>query len=109
MTTAADWIEVARVGDIPPGEFRPVAVNGAMLVLFNLDGEYFALDDVCTHDGGPLSDGVVQGDNVACPRHGACFNIRTGAVTAPPAVEPVHAFAVRVRDGVVEILDDRGA
>lgn len=108
MTTTANWIEVAHVGDIPPGEFRPVAVNGAMLVLFNLDGEYFALDDVCTHDGGPLSDGVVQGDNVACPRHGACFSIRTGAVTAPPAVEPVRAFPVRVRDGVVEILDERG-
>jgi 3-phenylpropionate/trans-cinnamate dioxygenase ferredoxin subunit len=108
MTTTANWIEVAHVGDIPAGELRSFAVNGAMVVVFNLHGEYYALDDVCTHDGGPLSDGVVQGDNVACPRHGACFNIRTGAVTAPPAVEPVRAFPVRVRDGVVEILDERG-
>lgn len=108
MSATARWTAVALAGEIPAGEFRPFAVNGAMVVVFNLDGEYFVLDDVCTHDGGPLSDGVVQGDNVACPRHGARFNIRTGAVTAPPAVEPVHAFAVRVRDGVVEIRDDRG-
>lgn len=107
--TAARWIAVAPAGEIPAGELRSFAVNGAMVVVFNVDGEYYALDDVCTHDGGPLSDGVLQGDNVACPRHGACFSIRTGAVTAPPAVEPVRAYPVRVRDHVVEILDDRGS
>ena len=108
MTATARWVVVAPAGAIPAGELRPFVVNGTIVVVFNLNGEYYALDDVCTHDGGPLSDGVVQGDSVACPRHGACFNIRTGAVTAPPAVEPVRAFDTRVRDGVVEILDDRG-
>jgi 3-phenylpropionate/trans-cinnamate dioxygenase ferredoxin subunit len=74
-----------------------------MLVLFNLGGEYFALADTCTHDGGPLSDGVVTGDQVMCPRHGACFDIRTGAVTAPPAEEPVRSYPARVVDGRVEV------
>jgi len=103
----ADWITVARVDEIPPGGFKVVEVGGAMVALFNLGGEFHAIDDVCTHDGGSLSGGEVQGEEVVCPRHAARFNIKTGAVTAPPAYEPVHAFPVRVRDGAIEIRDDR--
>jgi 3-phenylpropionate/trans-cinnamate dioxygenase ferredoxin component len=102
----SDWVEVARVGDIAAGELKAVEYDGAMIVLFNLDGSYHALDDVCTHDGGPLSDGVIQGEEVVCPRHGARFAIRTGAVTAPPAVEPVRRLAVRVEDGRILVRED---
>lgn len=103
----SDWVAVARVGDVPPGDLKAVEYDGAMIVLFNLDGRYYALDDVCTHDGGPLSDGVVLGCEVACPRHGARFDIRTGAVTSPPAVEPVRRLAVRV-DGERILVRDGG-
>jgi len=103
-----DWVEVARVGDVAPGELKAVEYDGGMIVLFNLDGSYHALDDVCTHDGGPLSDGVIQGEEVVCPRHGARFAIRTGAVTAPPALEPVRRLAVRV-EGERILVRDGGA
>lgn len=103
----ADWVRIASVDEIPPGSFKTVELGGAMVVVFNLNGEFFALDDVCTHDGGPLSDGMVLGDEVVCPRHGAKFAIRTGAVTALPAEEPVYCFPLRVRDDVIELRDDR--
>lgn len=103
----SDWIEVAKVDELAPSGFKAVELNGAIVVLFNLAGEFFVLDDVCTHDGGPLSDGVVQGQEIVCPRHGARFDIRSGAVTAPPAEEAVHRFPVRVADGRVLVRDDR--
>ena len=103
--SAAAWTAVAPASEIPAGELRSFAVNGAMVVVFNLDGEFYALDDVCTHDGGPLSDGVVLAGEVACPRHGARFDIRTGAVTAPPAVEPVRRLAVRVEGERILVRD----
>ena len=102
-----EWIAVARDGEIPPGGFKVVNVDGTMVALFNLHGEYHAIDDVCTHDGGSLSGGEVLGEEVVCPRHAARFHIKTGAVTAPPAYEPVHVFPVRVRDGQIEVRDDR--
>jgi 3-phenylpropionate/trans-cinnamate dioxygenase ferredoxin subunit len=102
-----DWIEVAREGDIAPGSFRVVNVDGAKVALFHLDGRYYAIDDVCTHDGESLSGGEVQGEDIVCPRHGARFSIRTGAVTAPPACEGVHAFPVRREGGRIYVRDDR--
>lgn len=103
----SDWFAVARTDEIAPGAFKVVEVDGAMVAVFNVGGEYYAIDDACTHDGGSLSGGEVQGEEVVCPRHGARFNIRTGAVTAPPAYEGVHAFPVRVQDGQVMVRDDR--
>jgi 3-phenylpropionate/trans-cinnamate dioxygenase ferredoxin subunit len=103
----ADWVEVARDGEIPPGGSRVAEVNGAMVVVVNLDGEYYAIDDVCTHDGESLAGGDLEGDEIVCPRHGARFNVRSGAVMAPPAVEPIHVFPVRVLEGAVEVCDDR--
>ena len=104
----ADWVRVANVSEIPAGGFKAVELDGAMVVVFNLNGEFYALDDVCTHDGGPLSDGLVLGEEVVCPRHGARFAIRSGAVTAPPAEEGVHRFPLRVRLDGIELRDDRG-
>jgi 3-phenylpropionate/trans-cinnamate dioxygenase ferredoxin component len=104
----ARWIEVAKTGDIPRGGFKLVEVDGAMIAVFNLDGEFCAIDDLCTHDGGSLSGGIVEGREISCPRHGAKFNVCTGAVTEPPALEPVHSFPVRVRGDAVELMDDRG-
>jgi 3-phenylpropionate/trans-cinnamate dioxygenase ferredoxin subunit len=103
----SDWVAVARAGEIPPGAFKVVNVDGAMVAVFNVGGNFYAIDDACTHDGGSLSGGEVQGDEVICPRHGARFSIKTGAVTAPPAYEGVHAFPVRVEDGQVLVRDDR--
>lgn len=103
----AEWVDVAAVEEVPPGGFRVVEVDGTMVAVFNLAGKFYAIDDVCTHDGGTLSGGNVEGDEVVCPRHGARFRITTGEVTAPPAYEPVHCFPLRVQDGRIAIKDDR--
>lgn len=103
----ADWVDVAGADEIPPGAFKVIEVDGAMVAVFNLNGEFYAIDNVCTHDGGTLTGGELSGDEVICPRHGARFNIKTGAVAAPPAYEPVHRFPLRVRDERIQVRDDR--
>ena len=103
----AEWVEVAPVDDFPPGTWKVVDVQGVMVAVFNVDGEYYAIEDMCTHDGSTLTGGKLEGDVIECPRHGARFNLRTGAVLAPPAYEPVPTLRVRVHDGKVQVMDDR--
>ena len=103
----SDWVDVAPASDFPPGGSRVVDVDDAMIAVFNLGGEYFAIEDVCTHDGGELASGTVEGEEIVCPRHGARFNIKTGEVTAPPAYEAVATFPVRVHNGIVQVRDER--
>jgi len=97
----SDWVTVAKVGELAPGQWRVVDAEGAPIVVFNLDGEYFAIEDVCTHDGGQLTGGTVQGDVIECPRHGARFCVRTGAALSAPAYEPTAKFPVRVGNGAL--------
>lgn len=103
----ADWTRVATVDMLPPGSRRVVDVDGVAVAVFNLGGDYCAIEDTCTHDGGELASGELDGEEIVCPRHGARFNVRTGAMTAPPAYGPVATFPVRVSAGWVEVRDDR--
>ena len=103
----SEWVRVAKVGEIAPGGYRVEEGDGAHIAVFNIEGEYYAIEDVCTHDGGELAGGIVDGDQIECMRHGARFCIKTGAVMAPPAYEPVAKFPVRVEGGVVQVRDDR--
>ena len=103
----SDWVAVAKAGELGPGEWRAVEADGTRIAVFNLGGEFFAIEDACTHDGGQLAGGAVDGDEIVCPRHGARFCIRTGAVLAPPAYEPVAKFPVRVENGAIQVRDDR--
>jgi len=103
-----DWVDVAAVDEIEPDVVTVVDVGGAEVAVFNIDGEFYALADVCTHDGGTLADGTVEGHEIECPRHGARFDIRTGKVTAPPAYEDVTTYPVRVFNGMVQVKDDSG-
>jgi 3-phenylpropionate/trans-cinnamate dioxygenase ferredoxin subunit len=103
----SDWIPVAPTSEFPPGTHRVVDVDGAQIAVFNVDGQYFAIEDVCTHDGGILTGGPIENDQVVCPRHGARFSIRTGEALSPPAFEPVATLPVRVEDGVVQVRDER--
>ena len=80
-----------------------VEVAGKKIALFNLEGSFYAIDDTCTHRGGPLSEGEVAGEEVTCPWHGAVYNIKTGAVLSPPAPRGVARYAVRVRGADVEV------
>jgi len=95
------YVKVARVDDIQPGEKLRVEVDGAEVVVVNLDGAFYAIGDVCTHDGGPLGEGALQGCALICPRHGARFDVRTGEALTRPAFEAAPTYEVKVLDGDV--------
>lgn len=99
----ARFVKVASVADIPPGARQIVEVDGIEVVVVNLDGVFYALEDMCTHDGGPLGEGALEGGQLICPRHGARFDVRTGAALTLPAVEAVPTYAVRVENGDILI------
>ena len=101
-----EWTNVAAAGEIGPGEHRVVDIDDVAIAVFNLDGAYFAIEDVCTHDFGTLTGGCVEGGEIMCPRHGARFDIRTGEALTPPAYEPVATFPVRIHNGVVQIREN---
>lgn len=100
------WIPVGPAASIPPGDYAQVEVDGSLVAVFNVDGNFYAIDDLCTHDGGELAGGAVEGDVVICPRHGARFCLRTGAALTPPAYEPVRTYRTRVADGIVQVLPE---
>ena len=102
-----EWVAVARVEELASGERRIVDVDDTHIVVINLGGQYYAIEDVCTHDGGKLTGGTVEGDQIVCPRHGARFCIRTGAALSAPAYEPTSTFPVRIENGVIQVRDDR--
>jgi len=109
----SDWFDVTSQNDFKEGESRLVDVNDTMIAVFNLGGQYYAMEDVCTHDGSPLlgygldPTDLIEGDQIICPRHGARFCIRSGEALTPPAYEPVATFPVRVVSGVVQVRDHR--
>jgi 3-phenylpropionate/trans-cinnamate dioxygenase ferredoxin component len=89
-----EFVKVAKTGDIAPGEGKGVDVGERRIALFNVDGTFYAIDDTCTHRGGPLSDGMVLGNEVTCPWHGAVFDVRTGSVRGLPAPRGFTHYAV---------------
>lgn len=97
------WVAVGPADAIPPGDYAQVEVDDRFVAVFNVNGQFLAVEDVCTHDGGGLAGGVVEGDVVICPRHGARFCLRTGAALTAPAYEPVATYATRVVNGIVEV------
>ena len=104
----SDFVAVARVGEIPDPGKKLVEVDGCLLVLCLVGGQYFCLDDVCTHDGGPLVDGRLEGQSIACPRHGARFELATGKAITMPATEGTRCHEVRVEGSqiLVRLSDD---
>lgn len=103
----SEWFRVCSTAECLPGEYQVAIVDGVQVAVINLDGTFYAIEDVCTHDGGELTGGTIVGGEIECPRHGARFDIRTGAVTCPPAYTPIASFPVKVEDGAVWTRDDR--
>ena len=92
-----DFARVASLSELPVGGRKLVEIDGVRIAIFNLDGELHAIEDVCTHDGGPLVEGdIVKECQVQCPRHGARFDIRTGAAVSMPAFEATNTYAVEI-------------
>jgi len=98
-----EYTEVASKDDLPVGERLFLEIDANNIVIINLAGHYFAVNDVCTHDDGPLGDGELDGYEIVCPRHGARFDIRSGKVTALPAVVDIPAYPVRISNGMIEL------
>lgn len=103
----SEFVKVSSEAGLPSGGRLVCDVDGRTIAVFNVEGQYYAIDDVCTHDGGPLAEGDLLGYEIRCPRHGARFDVRTGKALCLPAFEPVATHRVEVRDGSVFVaLDD---
>ena len=101
------WVDVAMAEVIIPGEPVHIEIDGVGIAVFKLDDAFYAIEDVCTHDGGLLTGGCIENDQIICPRHGARFSIKTGEALTAPAYEPTAIFPTRVEGGMVQVMDDR--
>lgn len=88
-------VKAAQASDIKPGERKIVEVEGKFIAIFNVDGQYYAIEDVCSHDDGPVAEGDLEGYEIVCPRHGAHFDIRDGRVLSFPAITPIQSFPIK--------------
>lgn len=104
----SEFIAVAKTGDLKPGEMKAVKVGRRIVGLANVDGEFLAFDDTCTHEEASLTEGELFGDVVECPLHGAAFNLRTGAVESFPATVALPVFEVRVVGDDVQVTVSAG-
>ncbi|MBI3872943.1 MAG: non-heme iron oxygenase ferredoxin subunit [candidate division Zixibacteria bacterium] len=100
---ADQFVTVAKAADVPVGAARVVEVRGQRLALCNVNGTIYVIDDTCTHDDGPLGEGAIDGFAIECPRHGARFDVRTGAVLRMPAAYPIRSYPTRIVNGDVQI------
>lgn len=98
-----EFYEVAAKDDLPNGERLFVEIGENYLVIFNIAGDIYAIEDLCSHDDGPLGEGDLSGHEVVCPRHGARFDVRTGKALTLPAVEDIPAYPVRVVGDKIEV------
>jgi 3-phenylpropionate/trans-cinnamate dioxygenase ferredoxin subunit len=103
-----EFYRVCKTADVPDPGKTVFEVEGRFIVLIHLDGKFYALDDACTHDGGPLGDGVLEGYQIVCPRHGARFDVRTGQALAMPAVHAITVHEVKLdgNDVFVKIREE---
>ncbi|MBI4597123.1 MAG: non-heme iron oxygenase ferredoxin subunit [Candidatus Omnitrophica bacterium] len=100
---ADGFVGVAKVGEIPVGQFKSVQAQGKRLLVCHTETGFYAVDDTCTHDDGPLGDGWLEGDAIECPRHGARFDVTTGKVLALPAAVAIKSYPVRVDGDDVKV------
>lgn len=99
----SEWVRVCSVSDLPEGGRKVVEVGDRVIGLFRVDGKFWAIDDLCTHDGGPLAEGALEGFTIICPRHGARFDLRTGAALSMPATRATAAHEVQVQENEVYV------
>ena len=103
MSVTIDWITVAGADEIPAGDRLVVEIGRDWVVIFNVDGDYYALEDRCSHEDVPLSEGALTGCVIECHKHNATFDITTGQHLSAPAVSPVKKFPVRVEGNLVQV------
>ena len=99
----AGFVKAAKTQDVALGSGKRVEVSGKKIAIFNVDGKYYAIDDTCTHRGGPLSEGGLDGKEVTCPWHGAVFDVTNGEVLGPPAPKPVSRYEIQISGNDIEV------
>lgn len=97
------WINVLPVSEVPSRGYKVVTVSFISILIGNSESGYFAIENMCTHDGGDLEGGPLEGEEIVCPRHGAGFCLKTGKVTRAPAYEDIRAFPLRIENGYIQI------
>jgi 3-phenylpropionate/trans-cinnamate dioxygenase ferredoxin subunit len=100
------WIDAGLAAELPDGRTKSVAVGKRLVAVARCGDEFYAIEDVCTHDGEPLTGGEIEGCEIICPRHGARFCLRTGEALTPPAYEPVRVYATKVEAGRLWVRAD---
>jgi 3-phenylpropionate/trans-cinnamate dioxygenase ferredoxin component len=103
----SDWVDVVAENALANGEHVVLDVEGTEVAVFKIDGQFYAIEDVCSHDRAEIASGELEGDVIVCPRHGARFCVKTGKVLCAPAYEDIDCFPVRVEKGKVQVRDDR--
>lgn len=96
-------VTVAKASNIPVGQFKPVVVDGKPLLICHIETGFYAVDDTCTHDNGPLAEGWLEGNAIECPRHGARFDVTSGKVLCLPAAVPIRSYPVKVEGDEVKV------
>ncbi|MCK5830820.1 MAG: non-heme iron oxygenase ferredoxin subunit [Methylococcales bacterium] len=102
-----DWIDVCDANALVNKENITADVDGTEVAIFNIEGKFYAIEDVCSHDGAEVASGELVGDEIVCPRHSARFCVKTGEVKCAPAYENIDTFPVRVNEGRLEVRDGR--
>ena len=102
-----EFVKIASKDELADGEMKLIELEDQLVILFRVDEQFYCLDDVCTHDGGTLSDGELKGCEIECPRHGARFDVRTGEAVCMPATQATVAHEVQVdgEDVLVKLVD----
>ncbi len=103
----SDWQRAFSVEEIDCGSWKQIDLDGTIVVIYNVDGEFFAIEDICTHDGAVLSGCPLEGDEVICPRHGARFSVKTGEALSAPAWEATATFPLKIENGDLFLRDSR--
>ena len=103
----SDWIDVIEDSALADGEHTVIDVDGESIVIFKINGQCYAIEDKCTHDYGEIASGVLIGDEIVCPRHGARFCVKTGQAKSPPAYEDLVCFPIRIEQGRIQVKDER--
>lgn len=103
----SDWVDVIAQTALSEGEHIVVDVDGTEIAVFKVDGQCYAIEDVCSHDGAEIASGDLENGEIVCPRHGARFCVKTGKVLCAPAYEDIASFPVQVINGLVQVRDHR--
>jgi 3-phenylpropionate/trans-cinnamate dioxygenase ferredoxin subunit len=103
----SDWVDVIAQNKLAEGHHVVIDVEGTDVAVFNIAGNFYAIEDLCSHDGAEIASGELDGDAIICPRHGARFCVKTGQVLCAPAYEAIASFPVRIENDKIQVKDNR--